>query len=66
MDESSTDESSGSQHAGTEHGSVPDADQPGRPTGTGPDTERPVDHEGPVGVDGAQQPPTALSDIEAR
>lgn len=46
------------QRAGTEHGSVADADQPGRPGGAEPDTERPADHEGPVGADGAQHPPT--------
>lgn len=46
------------QRAGNEHGSEPDADQPGRPEAGGPRTERPADHEGPVGRDGAQHPPT--------
>lgn len=53
------------QRAGTEHGSAADADQPGRPDATGPDTERPVDHEGPVGADGAQHPPTDRSNDPA-
>ena len=59
------DQSKGSQRAGTEHGSVSDADQPGRPGGGDPDTQRPVDHEGPVGADGAQHPPTDRSNDPA-
>jgi hypothetical protein len=53
------------QRAGNEHGSLPDADRPGGPGGAGPRTERPADHEGPIGPDGVQHAPTDRSNDPA-